>query len=144
MGENRQNSGTHRSSKQPYQVSVSTPLNAFEITLLVLCVVIFITANIWAHVTRTAQQSEASTVIQTADEEYDISVLNSATYDDFIAVKGIGDSKATNILKYRELLGGFTNHEQLKDISGIGEKTYAEIISHFYGEEAQKDEQTNN
>lgn len=144
MGKNRQNSGLDRSCEQPRQVSRSEQLNAFEIAFLILCAVIFIVANVWAYLTRTVQHNEeAIAVVQTVSdegEEYDISVLNSATYDDFVAVKGIGDAKATAILNYRELLGGFTKPEQLMDVSGMGEKLYAEIMRHFYNTEDSQGE----
>ena len=135
MGKNRQDSSTCRSCEQPHQVSESTPLNAFEITLLTLCAVAFLLVNAWIFTSITADNRNESSIVSQNGEYLDISVLNLATYEDFRAVKGIGDSKAKAIVNYRQLLGGFTSTEQLMDISGISEKIYQEIIEHFYNEE---------
>ena len=36
-------------------------------------------------------------------------------------LKGVGDSKAQAIIKYRETVGPFTSIEQLKNVKGIGD-----------------------
>ena len=46
--------------------------------------------------------------------------LNTCTYEDFVSIDGIGDTKAQAILEYRDYLGGYTNVSQLKEIKGIG------------------------
>lgn len=45
--------------------------------------------------------------------------LNSAESDDLVKLKGIGESYANRILKYRALLGGFSNENQLLEIYGM-------------------------
>jgi len=44
-----------------------------------------------------------------------------------MSLPGIGETRARAIISYREKNGPFTSPEQLKNVSGIGEKTYAEL-----------------
>lgn len=50
--------------------------------------------------------------------------LNSATKEDLMRIKGIGERMAQDIIKHREEIGGFTDLRQLMDIDGIGEKRF--------------------
>ena len=42
-------------------------------------------------------------------------------------IDGIGEVRAAAIIAYRNELGGYTSVEQLKNIKGIGEATFAKI-----------------
>ncbi|MBM7691833.1 competence protein ComEA [Peribacillus deserti] len=53
--------------------------------------------------------------------------INTATEEDLQTLTGIGPSKAAAILEYREQNGGFKNADELKNISGIGDKTFEKI-----------------
>ena len=53
--------------------------------------------------------------------------LNSADSLKLIEINGIGPSFAKRILKYRSLLGGFVNPEQLKEVFGFTEEMYEKI-----------------
>ncbi|HHQ0953097.1 TPA: helix-hairpin-helix domain-containing protein [Listeria innocua] len=53
--------------------------------------------------------------------------INSATKIDLQQVPGIGDSKATAIIEYREKEGLFQTIEDLKNVTGIGEKTVEKL-----------------
>lgn len=66
------------------------------------------------------------------DEEYDVSVINSASLEDFMNISGIGEVKAGDIISFREALGGFTRVSQIKAISGISDSLYQKIIEYFY------------
>ncbi len=65
---------------------------------------------------------------------YPVEVINSATAEDLMQVSGIGEQRAGEIIKFREAIGGFKRVEQLKEISGIGESVYQNILDYFYPE----------
>jgi competence protein ComEA len=53
--------------------------------------------------------------------------LNSATADDFEALPGIGPVLAQRIVTWRDANGPFTAVEELREVSGIGDSTYADL-----------------
>ena len=53
--------------------------------------------------------------------------LNIATVDQLKTLNGIGDSKAKNIVEYREQNGGFKSIEEIKNVTGIGDKMFEKI-----------------
>ena len=53
--------------------------------------------------------------------------INSATIEQLDTLSGIGPSIAKKIIDYRTANGGFKNIEELKLVSGIGDKLYEEI-----------------
>ncbi|WP_194745840.1 helix-hairpin-helix domain-containing protein [Staphylococcus chromogenes] len=57
--------------------------------------------------------------------------LNLAQESDLIEVPGIGPSKAQSIIAYRDEKGGFKSVEDLKEIKGIGEKTFEKLKDYF-------------
>ena len=50
--------------------------------------------------------------------------LNTATAADLQKLNGIGERKAEQIIAYREQKGGFKSIDELKEVSGIGDKTF--------------------
>lgn len=52
--------------------------------------------------------------------------LNTVTAEELKTIYGIGEGRATAILKYRAVLGGFTNKEQLLEVFGM-DTLYAHI-----------------
>ncbi len=50
--------------------------------------------------------------------------LNTATMEELMTIKGIGETYARRIIEFREAIGGFTYMEQLKEVEGIGEGRY--------------------
>ena len=54
--------------------------------------------------------------------------LNTATKEDLMRLPQIGEKTAEHIIEYRESQGGFRSLEELKNIEGIGDKTYERIV----------------
>jgi DNA uptake protein ComE-like DNA-binding protein len=53
--------------------------------------------------------------------------INSASLEDLMALKGIGEVFAKRILNYRKLLGGFYDKRQLAEVYGLSKETYDAI-----------------
>lgn len=53
--------------------------------------------------------------------------INTATLDQLQSLTGIGESKAKNIIKYREENGLFSKIEDIMNVSGIGESAFEKI-----------------
>jgi competence protein ComEA len=53
--------------------------------------------------------------------------INQASAEELEELPGIGPTLAERIVAYREKRGGFRGLEELKQVSGIGEKKFAEI-----------------
>ena len=53
--------------------------------------------------------------------------INSASLEELMTLTGIGESKAKDIISYRETNGPFTTIEDLKKVSGIGDSIFAKI-----------------
>lgn len=78
------------------------------------------------------ENNDYEAVSSTADNDDNISVsfplnLNTCTKEELMEIDGIGEVRADAIIAYREKLGGYSSVEQLKDISGIGDKTFEKI-----------------
>lgn len=53
--------------------------------------------------------------------------INTAEKAELMSLNGIGEVKAENIISYREENGKFSTIEELKNVSGIGEKTFENL-----------------
>jgi competence ComEA-like helix-hairpin-helix protein len=60
--------------------------------------------------------------------------INSADYHELIKLHGIGDVLANRIIKYRDLLGGFHDVDQIVEVFGITAKTYGLIEGNIHAE----------
>ena len=64
-------------------------------------------------------------------EETKILDLNTATVEELQKVKGIGPGYSKRIVKYRNILGGFSDSTQLKEVYGLKDETITELWKHF-------------
>lgn len=58
--------------------------------------------------------------------------LNKATSEELQTISGIGAKRAEDIINYRESKGGFQSVDDLKNVSGIGDKTLEKIRDSVY------------
>ena len=56
-----------------------------------------------------------------------LAAINTAEAEQLKTLNGIGDSKAKSIIEYREQNGGFKSIEEIKNVTGIGEKMFEKI-----------------
>ncbi len=54
--------------------------------------------------------------------------VNTANVDALVRLKGIGPGYANRIINYRDKLGGFTKVEQLKEVYGLPDSTYQQMM----------------
>lgn len=63
-----------------------------------------------------------------AKKEYSEKInINKATKEELTQIRGVGPVLAGRIISYREKYGHFRRAEEIKNIKGIGEKTYEKI-----------------
>lgn len=92
----------------------------------------------------TAAESSPSSDIsaQTAAAEPGVININTATAAELEALPGIGPALAERIVEYRAEYGAFQMPEELMNVSGIGEKTYAGLAEQITVSAAQQEEST--
>lgn len=77
----------------------------------------------------TIDENNDANLKESNDKEDDDKIINinTATREDLLSITGIGESKADNIIKYREENGDFENIEDIKNVNGIGESLFEKI-----------------
>ncbi|MGS2641625.1 helix-hairpin-helix domain-containing protein [Streptosporangium sp. LJ11] len=75
----------------------------------------------------TAAVAAAPTPVNPADPATAVVDLNTATPEQLEELPGVGEVLARRIVEYRDAHGGFRSVEQLRDVSGIGDRKYAEM-----------------
>lgn len=53
--------------------------------------------------------------------------INTASVEELMTLSGIGETRAKDIIAYRNAHGSFSLPEDLKNVSGIGDSTYNKI-----------------
>lgn len=70
---------------------------------------------------------EQNMILESNTETDDLININTGGINELTKINGIGEAKAQNIIDYRENNGGFKTIEEIKNIDGIGDKTYEKI-----------------
>lgn len=78
----------------------------------------------WIASTSDASKSDSSISISFGDGKVNI---NTAEVSELDTLPGIGETYANRIIEYRNNNGAFKNIEDIKNVSGIGEKRYEAI-----------------
>lgn len=58
--------------------------------------------------------------------------INTADTTELKRLRGIGSVLSARIVKYRGKIGGFTSVEQLRNIYGLSQETYEDILPHIW------------
>lgn len=95
-------------------------------------------ASIAESDSKKSEKRERPQTFQFEEKEPLLIDINTATAEDWKKLKGIGNSFSNRIVKYRDLLGGFTNPEQLKEVYGLDAILYVEIMGNLTNENPQK------
>lgn len=79
-----------------------------------------------------AAPADGSSAATTADSDNSGLInLNTATQEELETLPSIGEVRAQAIIAYREEHGGFRTTDELMEVSGIGEKIFADIAPHI-------------
>lgn len=136
MGKNRQDRSNKRSSGESLNESGRKPSISERVFLIISAAAVLVCGFGVMYVRE--HTSDGIELIEIpAESEYDLSVVNSASAEDFMQVYGIGEKRANDIITLRDSIGGFTDIKQIGYIKGISDAVLGRIIEHFYGDGLQ-------
>ncbi len=72
-------------------------------------------------------KSQDTAIVSVSIEDDGLISINTATESKLKEIPGIGEVKAKAIIEYREANGGFKALDEMKNIDGIGEKTFEKM-----------------
>ncbi|MEO0141889.1 MAG: helix-hairpin-helix domain-containing protein [candidate division WOR-3 bacterium] len=96
-----------------------------EFIVLLVLLVVLAGINLLAYIQYTNQQKGIELIVKEGTKPISI---NNAEVDDLEALPGIGPALARRIVEYRARHGAFKDLDELKDVKGIGEKVFRQIL----------------
>ncbi len=112
--------------KEKRRINANVVFAVLTVTYIAFCAVIWC---VYDSLRNSSYVEPLPLEMSAADEPVIISKtdLNTALAEELMAISGIGEVMAGNIIEYREQNGGFTDVDELLEVRGIGKKTLAKI-----------------
>ena len=85
----------------------------------------------WAQNQKTRKKIRTKTKNSEEDKNYVQQDLNSATEEDLMVIKGIGPALAQRIIKYRNLLQGYSMNDQLYEVWNLEREVAKRVLERF-------------
>ena len=139
MGEDRQNKRTQKRA-EAVDITSNEGFSLGEKILIAVIAAVFVLSVVGINILQAVKTDSLPEFVIPELPELDLSVINNATQEEFMEVKGIGEVRSLDIITLRESLGGFKDIRELTYINGISDTILEAIIEHFYGDEAQGEE----
>lgn len=103
---------------------------AFAVLGAILLSYAYIQPRVYENDNADACVSLVQTVQTTVEVEYPLNI-NTATAEELMTINGVGEKRAYAIVEYRDVIGGYSSVEQIKDISGISDSIYYSIAGYL-------------
>jgi comEA protein len=121
------NNKTENNTKYDSEAKDAKIFLVLAVVFLVSCVVIsfvfdYIDRTQYVEITRVPTAYDS--IVIPENEKVNI---NTATKEELMTLSGIGSVMADNIIRYREENNGFLSIDELKEVSGIGKKTFQKL-----------------
>ena len=81
-----------------------------------------------------ARPDEKESTTRVVEKENLTLNINEATQEELMKISGIGPAISKGIVKYREMLGGYIEIAQLKEVYNVTEESYQQISQHLFVE----------